>query len=121
MQAFDFDGAITFHRSWKMKFHLALNSIHGKDFDTQLIGDDAQCKLGLWLAANSSELAGSKLAGKLLKVHEEFHHRAKLIADDIRNGAIVQLNDNAIVDFGLLSERIETLLRQLKAELDPPG
>jgi len=58
MQTFDFDSAITMHRSWKMKFHLAIDAIRSGDFDTQPIGDDAHCSLGQWLAASASELAG---------------------------------------------------------------
>ena len=53
MQAFDFDNALTMHRAWKMKFHLALGSVQGKDYDTGPIGDTAHCSLGKWLAANA--------------------------------------------------------------------
>ena len=120
MQAFDFDSAISWHRSWKMKFHIALDTIRGRDFDTQPIGDDTQCRLGQWLADNAGELAGSKAAGELLKVHSEFHRQSQSIADDIRNEKIVQLSDRAIIEFGVLSDRIETLLKQLKKELSQP-
>ncbi len=121
MQAFDFDSAISWHRSWKMKFHMALDTIRSKDFDTQPIGDDTQCRLGQWLAANASELAGSGSAKELVTVHGKFHRQSQSIADAIRNEKIVQLNDKAIVEFGVLSDRIETLLKQLKAELSRTG
>ncbi|MCF8178212.1 MAG: CZB domain-containing protein [Sulfuritalea sp.] len=117
MQAFDFDSAISWHRSWKMKFHIALDTIRDRDFDTQPIGDDTQCRLGQWLAGNAGELAGSKVVGELLKVHSEFHRQSQSIADDIRNGKIVQMGDRAIIEFGVLSDKIETLLKQLKEEL----
>lgn len=116
MQAFDFDGAISWHRSWKMKFHMALDTIRSNDFDTQPIGDDTQCRLGQWLVANASELAGSSAARELLTVHGEFHRQSQSIADAIRNERVVQLNDKVIVEFGTLSDRIETLLKQLKLE-----
>ena len=119
MQAFDFDNALTMHRAWKMKFHLALGSVQGKDYDTQPIGDAAHCSLGQWLAANAGELAGSAAAGKLLPVHEEFHRQSKTIADEIRQGRILQMTDPAIVAYLALSEKIEDLLLQLKAELQP--
>lgn len=119
MQAFDFDNALTMHRAWKMKFHLALGSVQGKDYDTQPIGDATQCSLGQWLAANEAELGGSAAAGKLLPIHEEFHRQSKAIADDIRQGRILQMTDPAIVTYLALSEKIEDLLLQLKAELQP--
>jgi hypothetical protein len=121
MQAFDFDQALTMHRAWKMKFHLALERVSGKDFDTQPIGDAAQCSLGKWLAANAGELAGYASAGELLPVHEEFHRQAQSIADAIRNGKILHMSDKAIVGFGLLSGEIETLLQALDAELRQAG
>lgn len=121
MQAFDFDDAIAMHRSWKMKFHLALDRIRGKDFDTQTIGDEALCGLGQWLSANSSELAGYASASELLATHEEFHRRSELIADAIKNGRIVHLNDQAIVEFGILSEHIEALLVKFKVEVGQSG
>lgn len=39
MHAFDFDNALTIRRAWKMKFHLALGSVQGQDYDTRPIGD----------------------------------------------------------------------------------
>lgn len=117
MQAFDFDNALTMHRAWKMKFHLALGSVQGKDYDTALIGDAAQCSLGQWLAANAGELAASATAGKLLPIHEEFHRQSKAIADEIRQGSILQMTDPAIAAYLSLSEEIEDLLLKLKAEL----
>ena len=121
MQAFDFDNAITLHRSWKMKFHLAIDRIRGQDFDTQVIGDEAQCALGQWLAANAGELKAFASATELLAVHREFHRQAAAIADAIRNGRIVRMGDKAIVEFGILSARIEALLARLKADLGQVG
>ena len=119
MQAFDFDNALTMHRAWKMKFHLALGSVQGKDYDTVPIGDAAQCSLGQWLAGNAGELAGSPATGKLLPVHEEFHRQSRAIADEIRQGRILVMTDPAIVAYLALSAEIENLLLQLKAELQP--
>jgi hypothetical protein len=121
MQAFDFDCAVTMHRAWKMKFHLALDKVSGRDFDTQPIGDDAQCNLGQWLAANAGELEGFASATELQKVHEEFHRRSQAIADEIKNGKILHMGDRAIVDFGVLSAKIETLLQQLDGDLRQPA
>lgn len=121
MQAFDFDHALTMHRAWKMKFHLALGSVQGKDFDTQALGDAAQCSLGQWLAANAGELEGSAVAKALLPVHDEFHRQSKSIADAIRNGKILVMTDRAIVAHLALSGKIEDLLLQLKAELRQAG
>lgn len=117
MQAFDFDAAVTMHRTWKMKFHLALDRVQGADFDTQPLGDAVQCHLGQWLAANAGELQGVASAGELLSVHEEFHRQAQAIADAIRTGAILRMSDPAIAQFLACSERIETLLAQLQADL----
>ena len=117
MQEFDFDNALTMHRAWKMKFHLALDKVSGRDFDTQPIGDAAQCSLGHWLEANAGELESFASARDLLQVHEEFHRQSKSIADDIRNGRIRHITDRAIVEFGVLSGKIEALLLQLDAEL----
>lgn len=119
MKSFDFDNALTMHRAWKMKFHLALGSVQGKEYDTQPIGDAANCSLGQWLAANETELAGSAAAEKLLPIHEEFHRQSKAIADEIRQGRILQMTDPAIVAYLALSEKIEGLLLQLKSELQP--
>jgi hypothetical protein len=121
MQKFDFDGAVTMHRSWKMKFHLALDTIRGRDFDTQPIADDAQCALGHWLSANAGELEGFASARELMTVHREFHRQSASIADDIRNGRIVRLTDKPIVEFGALSEKIEALLLQLKQDVQQAG
>ena len=121
MQAFYFDDAITLHRSWKMKFHLALDRVQGREFDTQPIGDAAQCSLGQWLAANADELEGHASARELLTVHEEFHRQAQSIADAIRSGKIVRLSDKFIIEFGVLSGRIEALLARLKKELQQTG
>lgn len=119
MQKFDFDGAIAMHRLWKMKFHLAIDAIRSRDFDTQPIGDEAQCALGQWLSANAGELEGFESARELMTNHRDFHGRSESIADAIRNGKIVHLNDAAIVEFGTLSEKIETLLLQLKEDVQP--
>ena len=121
MQAFDFDHAITMHRAWKMKFHLALDRVQGSDFDSEPIGDAAQCSLGQWLAANVGELEGYASARELLTVHEEFHRQAQSIADAIGNGRIVHMSDKFIIAFGVLSGRIEALLARLKTELQQTG
>jgi len=121
MQAFDFDSAVTMHRSWKMKFHLAIDNIRSRDFATQPIGDDAQCSLGRWLAANAGDLEGFDSARELMAIHQEFHRQSESIADDIRNGKIVRLTDKAIVEFGVLSGKIEALLLQLKTEIRQAG
>ena len=121
MQAFDFDSAINMHRSWKMKFHLALDKIRGGEFDTQSIGDEGLCRLGQWLAVNAGELEKFACAGELLTVHQEFHRQSEAIADAIKNGRIVRLSDQAIVDFGVLSARIEALLQQLDTEIRRTG
>lgn len=121
MQKLDFDSAIAMHRAWKMKFHLAIDNIRGGDYDTRPLGDDAQCALGQWLAANAGELKDFASAGVLMAIHQDFHQRSESIADAIRQGRIVHLRDKAIVDFGVLSEKIESLLLQLKAELQQAG
>jgi len=117
MQAFDFDGAITMHRSWKMKFHLAIDAIRDRNYDTQPLGDDAKCPLGQWLAANAGELGAFDSAQRLKETHQDFHRRSEQIADDIKNGRIVRLDDSAIVEFGVLSEKIESLLQRLKSDV----
>ena len=121
MQDFDFDNALTMHRAWKMKFHLALDKVQGRDFDTAPIGDAAQCSLGMWLAANAGALTRSSAATRLLPIHEEFHRQSKAIADSIREGRILKMDDPAIIAYLDLSNRIEDLLLQLKAELRPAG
>lgn len=121
MQAFDLDSAISMHRSWKMKFHLVIDRIRGDDFDSQPIGDDAQCTLGRWLSANASELAGLESARALPEIHREFHRQAQAIAEAISSGSILRRTDSAIVEFGALSERIEAQLLKLKAELGQGG
>ncbi len=121
MQTFDFDSAVTMHRSWKMRFHLALDAIRSPAYDTQALGDDAQCPLGRWLAANADELRCFESARELLVTHRDFHQRSESIADDIRMGRIVHLNDKAIVEFSDLSERIENLLLRLKTDVQGVG
>lgn len=121
MQAFDFDSAIDMHRSWKMKFHLALDNIRSRDFDTQPIGDEARCSLGQWLAANAGELESYGSARELQAIHQEFHRQSESIADAIKNGKIVSLKDKSVVDFGALSTRIEALLLKLKTEIGQAG
>lgn len=121
MQAFDFDSAISWHRSWKMKFHMTLDTIRSGDYDIRPIGDDRQCALGQWLSANAGELGRFASVQELSVVHQEFHRRSESIADAIRKGKILHLKDKAIVEFGVLSERIETLLLQLKAEIRQAG
>jgi hypothetical protein len=117
MQPFDFDNALDMHRAWKMKFHVALGSVHGKDYDTAPIGDAASCRLGEWLADNADELAGFAIVPRLLAVHDEFHRQSKSIADDIRSGSVLELTDPAIVAYLSLSAQIEELLLQLKDQL----
>lgn len=121
MQAFDFDSAVTMHKSWKMKFHLAIDNIRSRDFDTQPIGDNAKCSLGQWLSVNAGELEKFDSAKDLLAIHQEFHRQSESIADDIRSGKIVRLTDKAIVEFGVLSGKIEALLLQLKTEIQQAG
>lgn len=108
MQAFDFDNALTMRRAWKMKFHLALGSVQGKDYDTGFIGDAANRNRGL---------AGFATARELLPVHDEFHRQSRAIADEIRSGSILVMTDPAIVAFLDLSAQIGDLLRKLKTEL----
>ncbi len=121
MQKFDFDSAMSMHRSWKMKFHLALDTISSKDFDTQPLGDEEACMLGQWLAANAVELAGFSAARELLETHQEFHRQSASIADAIKKGGILHLTDPAIVEFGKLSARIEALLLQLRSQIQQAG
>ena len=119
MQDFDFDSALTMHRAWKMKFHIALGRVQGEDFDSRPLGDAAQCALGRWLAANAGELHASPTVARLLPAHDAFHHQSRAIADAVREGLILRMNDPAIVDYLELSERIEALLLELKHELQP--
>lgn len=119
MQAFDFDGALDMHRSWKMKFHLALDAIRGPEFDARPLGDEARCSLGQWLAANAGELDRYPSARDLMAIHQEFHRQAEAIATAIGSGDIVQRSDPAIVAFGALSARIEAALQQLKKDIQP--
>ncbi|MCX7147685.1 MAG: CZB domain-containing protein [Sulfuritalea sp.] len=121
MQEFDFDSAIDMHRSWKMKFHLAIDTIRSEDFDTQPIGDEAGCSLGQWLAANAGELARFGSARELLAIHQEFHRQSASIADAIKKGGILHLTDPTIVEFGKLSARIEALLLQLRSQIQQAG
>jgi hypothetical protein len=121
MQKFDFDGAVTMHRSWKMRFHLALDAISSRDYNTQPIGDDAKCGLGQWLAANAGELERFESAGELLAIHSRFHQQSESIADDIRMGRIVHLSDKSIAEFSVLSEKIEALLLRLKKDVQTAG
>lgn len=117
MQDFDFENALAMHRAWKMKFHIALGRVQGEDFDTRPLGDAAQCGLGQWLAANAAELARLPTAAELLPVHEQFHRESKAIADAIREGRILRMEDPAISAYLTLSTRIEGLLIKLKREL----
>jgi hypothetical protein len=119
MQDFDFDNALTMHRAWKMKFHIALGRVQGEDFDTRPLGDPTQCDLGRWLTANAAELRDSPAVANLLPVHEEFHRQSKSIADAIREGHILHMSDSAIGAYLELSSRIEALLLTLKQELQP--
>ena len=121
MQKFDFDGAVTMHRSWKMRFHLALDTIRSADYDTQPLGDDAQCALGRWLATNAVELEQFESARELLAIHSRFHQQSESIADDIRMGRIVHLSDKSIAEFSVLSEKIEALLLRLKKDVQTAG
>lgn len=117
MQDFDFDHALTMHRAWKMKFHIALGRVQGEDFDTRPLGDATQCDLGRWLVANATDLKDSPAVANLLPVHEEFHRQSKAIADAICEGRILHMNDAAIGAYLELSTRIEGLLLKLKQEL----
>ncbi len=117
MQDFDFENALTMHRAWKMKFHIALGRVQGEDFDTRPLGDASQCGLGQWLAANAGDLSGSATVTELLPVHEQFHQESKAIADAIREGRILHMEDPAIGAYLTLSTRIENLLLKLKHEL----
>lgn len=121
MQEFDFESALTMHRAWKMKFHIALGRVQGEDFDTRPLGDAAQCSLGRWLAANAGELSRSPTVAELLPVHEQFHQESKAIADAIREGRILHMDDPAIGAYLTLSTRIEGLLLKLKHELQAPA
>jgi len=121
MQIFDFDGAVSMHRSWKMRFHLALDTIRSADYDTEPLGDDAGCPLGQWLAANAGELERFDSARQLFAVHREFHQRSEAIADDIRTGKIVRLEDRHIAEFSALSGKIEALLFLLKKDVQTAG
>lgn len=117
MQPFDFDAAITMHRAWKMKFHLAINNIRGSDFDSGPLANDQQCKLGQWLADNAGELAALPSARELATVHEQFHRQAAALADDIKNGKVLRPEDPAIAGFVVLSGDIESRLLKLKDEV----
>lgn len=117
MQDFDFENALTMHRAWKMKFHIALGRVQGEDFDTRPLGDASRCGLGQWLAANAGDLSGSATVAELLPVHEQFHQESKAIADAIREGRILHMEDPAIGAYLTLSTRIENLLLKLKHEL----
>ena len=119
MLAFDFDKALTMHRAWKMKFHIALGRVQGEDFDTRPLGDATRCALGCWLSANDEALRASPAATDLLPVHEEFHRQSQAIADAIREGHILRMDDPVIAAYLELSTRIEELLLKLKHELQP--
>ena len=121
MQEFDLDQALTMHRSWKMKFQLGLGSVHGRDFDTHGIGDAAACGLGQWLAENAAELERISAVQELLPVHLEFHRQSQAIADEIRSGHILHMEDPAIVAYLELSARIEAMLKRLDADLRQAG
>ncbi|MBL8479954.1 MAG: CZB domain-containing protein [Sterolibacteriaceae bacterium] len=117
MEAFDLDQALTMHRSWKMKFQLALGSVQSRDFDTQGIGDADACGLGRWLTANAGELERFPVVRELLPVHVEFHRQSQAIADEIRSGRIIHTEDPAIVAYLELSTGIEAMLKRLDADL----
>ena len=117
MLDFDFDKALTMHRAWKMKFHIALGRVQGEDFDTRPLGDATQCELGRWLAQNADGLHALPAAAELLPVHEEFHRQSQAIADAIREGRILHMDDPAIGAYLDLSARIEERLLKLKHEL----
>ncbi len=117
MQDLDFENALTMHRAWKMKFHIALGRVQGEDFDSRPLGDASHCGLGQWLAANAGKLNGSSTVAELLPVHEQFHLESKAIADAIREGRILRMEDPAIGAYLTLSTRIEGLLLKLKHEL----
>ena len=121
MQAFDLDQALTMHWSWKMKFQLALGSVHNREFDTQGIGDATACGRGRWLAENAGELERFPVVRELLPVHVEFHRQSQAIADEIRGGHILHMEDPAIVAYLELSARIEAMLKRLDADLRQGG
>ena len=121
MQTFDFDGAVTMHKSWKMRFHLALDAIRSADYDTQPLGDDSGCPLGQWLAGNVGELEKFESARELFAIHRDFHRQSELIADDIRMGRVVHMSDTSIAEFSVLSEKIEALLLRLKKDVHTAG
>lgn len=117
MQDFDFDAALTMHHAWKMKFHMALGRVAGEDFDSRPLGDAGRCALGGWLAENADALREVPAAARLLPVHEAFHRQSQAIADAVRAGLILRMNDPAIVGYLELSARIEALLLELRHEL----
>jgi hypothetical protein len=59
--------------------------------------------LGQWLAANAGDLSGSATVAELLPVHEQFHQESKAIADAIREGRILHMEDPAIGAYLTLS------------------
>ena len=79
----------------------------------------AQSALGRWLAANAGELSASPAVARLLPAHDEFHRQSRAIADAVREGLTLHMNDPPIVAYLDLSERIEALLLDLKHELHP--
>ena len=93
MLDFDFDKALTMHRAWKMKFHIALGRVQGEDFDSRPLGDATRCQLGHWLDANAAALRAFPAAVELLPVHEDFHRQSRAIADAIREGRILMARD----------------------------
>lgn len=117
MLDFDLANALIMHRAWKMKFHIALGRVQGEDFDSRPLGDATRCQLGHWLDANAAALRAFPAALELLPVHEDFHRQSRAIADAIREGRILHMDDPAIVAYLDLSTRIEGLLQRLKNEL----
>lgn len=117
MQDFDFDNALAMHRAWKMKFHLELGRVQGEEVDTRALGDATQCDLGRWLAANAAELEASRAAAELMPAHGEFHRQSRAIADAVRHGRILNMDDPAIAAYLELSARVETLLLRLRREV----
>jgi hypothetical protein len=99
-----------------MKFHIELGRVQGEDFDTRPLGDASRCALGCWMADNAGALATSATARELGPLHEDFHRQSQAIADAIRGGRILHMDDPAIAAYLTLSSRIEALLLRLKRE-----
>lgn len=116
MQGFDFDNALTMHRTWKRKLHPALGSLQGRDYDTRPLGDAVQGSPGQWLMANASELEPCVAAREPGVVHEDFRRTAQAVADDIRGGRVLSMGDPAIAACPALSDASKARLARLGDE-----